>query len=60
MDLFEAGDQEVDANGNPYLGFDGIFTRPEEGLNPQVLFNPLEEQFDVPTAFVERGNSLSG
>ena len=53
MDFFQAGDQEVDAYGDPDLGLHGVFTRAMEGLDAQVLLDPLEEEFDVPTALVD-------
>jgi len=38
------GDQQVDADGDPDLGFDGVFRAAVEGLDAQVLFDPFEEQ----------------
>jgi hypothetical protein len=34
------------------LGFDGVFGFAEERLDAQVLFNPFEEQLDLPAVFV--------
>ncbi len=44
--------QCVDTNGNPNLSFDGVATSPEEMLDAEVLFDPLEEQLDAPPAFI--------
>lgn len=57
MDFFETGHHEVNADCDPDLGFDGVLGRAEERFDAEVLFDPLEEEFDVPTALVERGNS---
>ncbi len=46
--LLEDGHKQVDAQRHPDLGFDGIDRRAEEGLDPQVLLDPLEEQLDLP------------
>ncbi len=45
--------QHVNADGNPDLGLYRIFGGPEERLDAKVLFDPFEEQFHLPTAFVE-------
>jgi hypothetical protein len=42
------------------LAPDSILTLPEEGLNVQVLFNPLEKQLDLPPCFVKLGNGYTG
>ncbi len=36
----------------------GIFRSAVEGLDSQVLLDPFEKQFDLPSAFVEIGNGL--
>ena len=58
MDFFETGHEQVNADRDPDLRFDGVFGGAEERLDTQVLLDPLEEQFDVPAAFVERGDGL--
>ena len=60
MDLLETGDDEVNADCDPDLGFDGIVAEANEGFDAQVLFDPFEEQFNVPAAFVDCGDGLSG
>jgi len=58
--LFQYSYKQVDAKSHPDLDFDGIGRRPEEGLDPQVLLDPLEEQLDLPAQLedVRRGLCL--
>ena len=51
--LLDDGDEDIDRDGDPALGLHGIFGCPEEPRDPQMLFDPFEEQFDLPAAFVE-------
>jgi len=51
------GDQEVDRDGNPHLGFDRIVGGSIEGFDAEVLLNPFEEGFDdLPAASIAIGN----
>jgi len=43
---------QIGANSRPNLGLDGIDTLPVKRFNPKILFDPFEEQFDLPPAFV--------
>src|SRR6202035_1994201 len=54
--LLDDGDEDVERDGDPDLGLHGIFGCAEEAFDPQVLLDPFEEQFDLPAAFVERGD----
>ncbi len=54
--LFQDRDQDVHADSNPDLGADGIVGGAVEGLDSQVLLDPLEEQLDLPAQFVEAGD----
>jgi hypothetical protein len=54
--LFQNGDQQVNGDGDPNLGFDGIFRIPEKDFNTQVLLDPFEEKFDLPPLPVKLGN----
>jgi hypothetical protein len=54
--LFEDHDHHVDAHSNPDLRLDSVGRRAEKALDPEILFDPLEEQFHLPAAFVEQGN----
>ena len=47
-------DQHIDGHGAPDLRLHRILTRAEKLLDAQVLLDPLEEQFDLPPAFVKR------
>jgi len=38
----------VNRDRHPDLRPDGVLRRPVKRLNPQVLFDPTEEQFDLP------------
>ena len=58
--LFYDGDQQVNRDGDPELGFDGVFACSIEGLDSQVLLDPLEERFNFPAAFVEIADGGSG
>ena len=51
--LLHEGNQHVDAQSNPDLRLDGVDRRAVEGLDSQVLFDPLEEQFDFPSLVVQ-------
>jgi hypothetical protein len=42
--------------GGPDLRLDSIFRGAEERLDPQVLFDPFEEEFDLPAVFIKLGN----
>ena len=56
--FFDNSDQDVGGHGNPDLGFDGIFARAQKCLDTQMLLDPFEEQFDLPTLFVQSGNQF--
>ena len=44
---------QVGAYSNPDLSSYGIGTGPIKCLDPQVLFNPFEEQFYLPAKLIE-------
>ena len=54
--LFQDCDYQVRADGNPHLCLDGVGRIAEKALDPQILFDPLEEQFHLPAAFVKQCN----
>ena len=58
--LFHDGDQDVDAERDPDLGFHGVVAGAVKRFDAQVLLDPAEEQFDLPTLGVERGDSRGG
>lgn len=54
--LFDDGHQHVHRHRIPDLGAHGILGGAVEGLDAQVLFDPFEEQFDLPATAVQFGN----
>ena len=58
--LFHDGHQDIDAERNPDLGFYGVIAGAVKRFDPQVLFDPAEEQFDLPALGVERGDGRGG
>ena len=51
--LLDDASQHVSRYGAPNLRLDGILTVALELLDSQVLLDPFEEKFDLPTVFVE-------
>jgi hypothetical protein len=51
--LAHDGHQQVNADGNPDLRLDSVVARAEKVLDPQILFDPLEEQLYPPAALIE-------
>src|SRR5664279_3786098 len=51
--FFDNRHQHVDADGNPYLCLDRVVRGPEERLDAKVLFDPFEEQFDLPATAIQ-------
>ncbi len=54
--LFDDGDEHIDRDGDPDLSLQGILGSAVELLDAQVLFDPFEEQLDLPTAAIELGD----
>ena len=57
--FLEGGHEHVDTDGDPDLDLHRVGGSPIERLDPQVLFDPLEEQFDLPATLVELGDGQS-
>lgn len=51
--LIENGNHQVNAHGDPDLGFHGVLREPVEGFDSQVLLDPFEKEFDLPARFVD-------
>lgn len=51
--LLRDDEQQVVANGYPYLCVDGVLGRSIEGLDVQMLLDPLEEKFNLPAFTVQ-------
>ena len=58
--LFDDGDQHVSGNVAPDLRFDRILAVADETFDTQMLLDPLEEQLDLPAAFVQCGDRQCG
>ena len=56
----EVGQQQIDADGDPDLGHDGIAGCTQKTLDLQILLEPLEEQLDLPASFVDLSDGVGG
>ena len=54
--FFDDGDQHIGRYGAPNLRLDPVLASSQKSLYAQVLLDPLEEQFNLPMAFVQRSN----
>ena len=52
--------EHIDAYRGPDLGLYGVDRVAVEGLDSQILFDPLEEQFDLPATLVQLCNGQRG
>ena len=52
--------QDVDRDRDPHLRLHGVLGSSEERLDPQVLLDPPEKEFDLPPLLVEQGDALRG
>ena len=51
--LLDDGHEDVNRDGDPNLRLHRILRGPIKRLNPQVLFDPAKEKFDVPPELIE-------
>ena len=51
--FLDNGHQDIDRNGDPDLGFDGVFGSAVELLDAKVLLDPLKEQLYLPPATIQ-------
>lgn len=56
--LFLDGDNQIRGDRNPDLGANRILTGPVKRFDPQMLFDPLEKEFNLPAVFIQQGNGL--
>ena len=56
MVMFNDTNEAVCDDSDMDLNTDGIFAFAPEGLNPEMLFDPSEEQLDLPSVFVKECN----
>jgi len=54
--LFDDRYQHINRYGDPDLSLHCVLGCTIKGLDPQMLFDPFEEQFHLPAAFVKPGN----
>jgi len=54
--FFQNGDEQIDRDGGPDLGANGIGRRAVKGFDAQMLLDPFEEEFDLPAAAIELGD----
>ena len=54
--LLQDRDHQVDTDGNPDLRLHCVGRSTVECFDPEVLFDPLEEQFDLPAATEQLGD----
>ena len=45
--------QQIDLERSKYLAQDRVIRVADEGLDPQVLFDPAEENLDLPALFID-------
>ena len=53
------GDEDINADGDPDLRFDGTLVGAEKRFDAQVLLDPFEKQLDLPATFVKLCNDQS-
>jgi hypothetical protein len=58
--LAEDGHQDINAHGDPHLGLHRVDRVAVERLDPEVLLDPLEEQFDLPATAVKLCDGQGG
>ena len=54
--FLDNGDENINTDGDPDLGLHCVLGGSIKGLDSKVLFDPLEEEFHLPAAFVQLGN----
>jgi len=54
--LFDDRYEHVHGYRDPELRLDGVLRGAEETLDPQMLLDPFEEEFDLPATAVEFGD----
>ena len=58
--LPDDGYQDVDRDGDPHLRLDCVLRDSEERLDPEMLLDPPEEEFDLPALLVQQGDAFWG
>lgn len=57
MQKLDVGDEQVVNQRNQYLRHYSIFAGSKKALDLEILLHPFEEDFDLPTLFVNSGNA---
>ena len=58
--FFQDGNQQINADSDPDLGFDGVGRCAVKGFYSQMLFDPAEEEFHLPALLVNIGDGYGG
>ena len=58
--LFQDSDQEINADSDPDLGFDGVGRCSVKGFDSQMLLDPAEEELHLPALLVNIGDCYGG
>jgi hypothetical protein len=58
--FFDNFQEKINRNRDPDLGAHGVLAGAIEGFDAQMLFDPFEEQFDLPAAVIELRNGKGG
>lgn len=58
--MFDNGDEATGDDGQMNLYLDSILGLNTKGLDAEILFDPLEEEFYLPTITIKQGNVLGG
>ena len=56
MTFFENSYEQINGDGDPHLDSNDVLRSAVEGFDSQMLFDPFEEEFNVPTAAVKLGD----
>ena len=51
--MFDNANETICDDGNVYLNTDCILGFSPKGLDPEMLFNPLEKQLNLPPVFIK-------
>ena len=54
--FFQNGDEQINGDGGPDLSAHRVGRRAVKGFDAQMLFDPFEEEFDLPAAAIELGD----
>ena len=58
--LLDDRGEDIDRDGDPDLSLHGVLGCPIERLDPKVLLDPSEEQFDLPAEFIKQRDGQRG